>query len=82
MLVSELLSDMIYFIHSSISVINTYIETFRKQVSKNSLYIAMDINRLSLNSDGALRTIIHRRTPQPKNRTSTENRRNAIMCVS
>lgn len=34
------------------------------------------MNRLSLNSEGALRTIIQRRTPQAKNNTSTVNRIN------
>lgn len=31
----------------------------------------MEINRLSLNSLGAFRTMIHNRTPQAKNNTST-----------
>lgn len=39
----------------------------------------MDIKRLSLNSDGAFRTIIHRRTPQAKNNTSTETREKEIL---
>lgn len=57
---------------------NTYIETFRKHVSRNSLYMAIEINRLSLNSDGALRTIIQRRTPQARNNTSTRERESEI----
>lgn len=39
---------------------------------KNSLYIAMEMNLLSLNSDGALRTIMHKRTPHARNSTSTK----------
>lgn len=34
----------------------------------------MDINRLSLNSDGAFRTIMHKRTPHAKNNTSTKKK--------
>lgn len=34
----------------------------------------MEMKRLSLNSDGALRTIMHNRTPQAKNTTSTERK--------
>lgn len=56
----------------------TYMETFRKQVIRNSLYIAMDIYLLSLNSDGAFRTIMQRRTPQARNPTSTENDQNRM----
>lgn len=33
--------------------------------------MAIDINRLSLNSDGALRTMMQRRTPHARNSTST-----------
>lgn len=33
------------------------------------------MKRLSLNSDGAFRTTIHRRTPHAKNNTSTTNRK-------
>lgn len=63
-----------YQIHTYINdTIDTYMDTLRKQVRKNSLQIAMEINRLSLNSDGAFRTMIHKRTPQAKNNTSTVN---------
>lgn len=50
----------------------TYMETFRNIESKNSLYIAIEINRLSLNSEGAFRTTIHSLIPQARNRASTE----------
>lgn len=44
----------------------------RKHVRKNSLYIAIDIYLLSLNSVGAFRTNIQRRTPHDRKNTSTE----------
>lgn len=50
-------------------------DTFTNIDNKNSLYIAIDMNRLSLNSDGAFRTTIHKRIPHAKNNASTENKR-------
>lgn len=37
------------------------------------------MNRLSLNSDGAFRTMIHKRTPHAKNRTSTVKEKKQII---
>jgi len=37
--------------------------------------MAIDINRLSLNSDGAFRTTIQRRIPQTRNNTSTKKKK-------
>lgn len=36
--------------------------------------MAIDMNRLSLNSDGAFRTTMHSRIPQTRNNTSTKNK--------
>jgi len=51
---------------------NTYIETLRNTDMINSLYMAIEINRLSLKADGVFRTITHNRIPQIKNKTSTK----------
>lgn len=58
------------------NVPNTYIDTLRNTDMINSLYIAMEMNRLSLNADGVFRTITHSRIPQIKNTTSTEKNKN------
>lgn len=47
-------------------------ETFKNIDNKNSLYIAIEMNLLSLNSDGAFRTTIHSLMPHAKNNASTE----------
>jgi len=52
---------------------NTYMETLRNTDMINSLYMAIEINRLSLKADGVFRTITHNRIPQIKNKTSTKN---------
>lgn len=54
-------------------------ETFKKQVSKNSLYIAIDMNRLSLNSDGAFLTTIQSLTPKASPNTSTVKRKEKLI---
>lgn len=36
--------------------------------------MAIDMNRLSLNSDGAFRTTMHNRMPQTRNNTSTRKK--------
>ena len=51
---------------------NTYIVMFKKRDSKVSLYIAQLMKRLSLNSDGALRTDMQRRMPHNSKRSSAE----------
>jgi len=48
-------------------------ETLRNTDMINSLYMAIEINRLSLKTDGVFRPITHNRIPQIKNKTSTEN---------
>lgn len=40
----------------------------------NSLYIAIEMNRLSLKAEGVFRTITHNRIPQIKKTTSTKNK--------
>jgi len=55
---------------------NTYMETLRNTDMINSLYMAIEINRLSLKADGVFRTITHNRIPQIKNKTSTKNEKN------
>lgn len=42
----------------------------------NSLYIAIEMNRLSLKAEGVFRTITHNRIPQIKKTTSTKNKNN------
>jgi hypothetical protein len=37
--------------------------------------MAMEMNRLSLNSLGAFLTMMHRRMPHSRNKNSTENRK-------
>ena len=36
--------------------------------------MVIEINRLSLNSDGAFRTMMHKRMPHKRNKNSTANR--------
>lgn len=50
----------------------TYIDTLRNTDMINSLYIAIEMNLLSLKADGVFRTITHSRIPQIKNTTSTK----------
>lgn len=47
-------------------------EILRKSDRRNSLYMAMEIKRLSLNSEGAFLTTIHSLIPQIRKITSTE----------
>ena len=42
----------------------------------------MEINRLSLNSDGAFLTIIHKRMPHKRNRNSTKKIKYSFKVVS
>lgn len=56
------------------SHIDTYIDTLRNTESRNSLYIAIEMKRLSLNSEGAFLTTMQSRIPQTRNSTSTENK--------
>lgn len=53
-------------------------ETLRNTDMINSLYMAIEINRLSLKADGVFRTITHNRIPQIKNKTSTKNEKKHI----
>lgn len=53
-------------------------ETLRNTDMINSLYMAIEINRLSLKADGVFRTITHNRIPQIKNKTSTKKKKKYI----
>lgn len=44
--------------------------------------MAIDMNRLSLNSDGAFRTTMHNRIPQTRNNTSTKKQKTQILTNS
>lgn len=50
----------------------------RKTESRNSLYMAMEINLLSLNSDGAFLTTMHNLIPHIWKITSTVTKTNNI----
>ncbi len=56
----------------------TYKVRFKNNDNVNSLYIAIDMNLVSLYWVGALRVIMHKRIPQLRNNASTVKKKKKL----